>query len=77
MSVKSRWDALKSERNDKNKFNDTTVLLYTNNLAINNDLKVIEIPITFNRRIGQSKYTGSNRKGIKFGFIMLWYIIKS
>ena len=64
-------------RKDKNKFNDTTVLLFTNNLAINNDLKVIEIPITFNRRIGQSKYTGSNRKGIKFGFIMLWYIIKS
>ena len=61
----------------KNKFNDTTILLYTNNIAIKHDLRVIEIPITFNRRIGQSKYTGSNRKGIKFGLIMLWYIIKS
>lgn len=65
------------QSNTNNKFNDTTVLLYTNNIAIENQLKVIEIPITFNKRVGKSKYTGSNRKGIKFGLIMLWYIIKS
>jgi glycosyltransferase involved in cell wall biosynthesis len=70
-----KFDITKDE--NINKFNDTTVLLYTNNIAIQHDLKIIEIPITFNRRVGQSKYTGSNRKGIKFGFIMLWYIIKN
>jgi len=70
-----KFDITKNE--NIKKFDDTTVLLYTNNIAIKHDLKVIEIPITFNRRRGQSKYTGSNRKGIKFGFIMLWYIIKS
>ena len=65
-----KYDVTKDKNNIK--FNDTTVLLYTNNIAIENQLKIIEIPITFNKRVGKSKYTGSNRKGIKFGLIMLW-----
>lgn len=57
--------------------NDTNIILFTNNIAIKNNLKVIEIPITFNRRVGRSKYTTTKRKGLKYGLIMVWYILKS
>lgn len=57
--------------------NDTNIILFTNNVAIRNNLKVIEIPITFNRRVGRSKYTDTKRKGLKAGLVMLWYILKS
>ena len=52
--------------------------LHLTMLAIENDLRVIEIPVTFNKRIGQSK-TKSNEffTGIKYGLIFLWFILKS
>ena len=46
-------------------------------IVIENNLKIVEIPITFNRRVGRSKYTDTKRKGLKAGLVMLWYILKS
>ena len=52
--------------------------LYITMLGIENDLKIIEIPITFNRRIGKSKLTGAGTgKTIKIGLKFLWFILVS
>ena len=52
--------------------------LYITMLGIENDLKIIEIPITFNRRIGKSKLTGVGKgKTIKIGMRFLWLILVS
>lgn len=51
-------------------------LLYLTMKGIEKDLKIVEVPLTFNKRIGQSK-TQSNKKftGIKYGLIFLKYIL--
>ena len=47
-------------------------------LGIENDLKIIEIPVTFNRRIGRSKLSGAGTsKTIKIGLKFLWLILVS
>ncbi len=52
--------------------------LYITMFGIENDLKIIEIPITFNRRIGRSKLTGAGvGKTIKIGLRFLWLILVS
>lgn len=50
--------------------------LYFTMIGIENDLRVIEIPITFNKRIGKSKI-GSNKplKATKVGLTFLWLIL--
>ena len=47
-------------------------------VGIENDLRIIEVPVTFNKRIGQSKI-GSNKplKALKVGFTFLWLILTS
>ena len=50
--------------------------LYITMLGIEKDLKIIEIPVTFNRRIGKSKLTGVGKtKTIKIGLKFLWLIL--
>ena len=46
--------------------------------SVDNELKTVEIPITFNRRSGISK-SGSNEKskGFKLGLRMIWLILSS
>ncbi len=52
--------------------------LYITMLSIENDLKIIEIPVTFNKRIGKSKLTGVGiGKTIKIGLKFLWLILVS
>ena len=43
---------------------------------INIDMRIVEIPLTFNKRLGQSK-TRSDEKisGIKYGLIFLKFIL--
>ena len=46
--------------------------------GIENDLKIIEIPVTFNKRIGKSKLSGAGTgKIIKIGLKFLWLILVS
>jgi len=51
--------------------------LHLTMLSIENDLRFVEVPITFNKRIGKSK-TRSNERimGIKLGLTFLWFILK-
>ena len=52
--------------------------LYITMLSIENNLKIIEIPVTFNKRIGKSKLTGTGAgKTIKIGLKFLWLILVS
>ena len=46
--------------------------------GISNDLKIVEIPITFKKRIGTSKSKANQKKkGIVYGLHFIWFIIKS
>lgn len=50
--------------------------LYLTMLGIENDLKIIEVPVTFNKRIGYSKISGLGmRHVIKVGLNFLWIIL--
>ena len=46
--------------------------------SIEKDLRIVEVPVTFNKRIGKSK-TNSDKKatGLKIGFQFLNFILKS
>ena len=54
------------------------VAIHLTMLGIQNDLRIVEIPITFNKRTGESQI-GSDRRmrGIKIGLIFLWLILKT
>lgn len=46
--------------------------------ALKENLRLVEIPIVFKRRIGQSKIQSQKKlKAMRIGFIFLWYILKS
>ena len=52
--------------------------IYLTMLGIENDLKIVEVPITFKKRIGESKSQASKKtKGIVYGLRFMWYILKS
>ena len=52
--------------------------LYITMQSIEHDLKIIELPITFNKRIGKSKLTGvGTSKTIRIGLKFLWLILFS
>ena len=45
-------------------------------VALENDLRVVEVPITFRKRVGFSKGAFVNRRaGLRIGLRMLWHII--
>lgn len=47
-------------------------------IAIEKDLRIVEIPITFKKRMGISKTEAQKKtKGIKYGLQYLWYILSS
>ena len=52
--------------------------LHLTMLSIENNLRLIEIPVTFNTRVGHSK-TKSNEffTGIKYGLKFMWFILKN
>ena len=50
--------------------------LYITMLGIEEDLKIIEIPVTFKRRIGKSKLSGvGTKKTTNIGLRFLWLIL--
>jgi len=54
------------------------VAIHLTMIGIQKDLRIIELPVTFNKRAGKSKI-GSNRRirAIKIGLIFLWLILKT
>lgn len=51
--------------------------LYMTMASIERGLRIVEIPVSFSRRVGESK-TGSARKGrgLRYGFRFLWLILR-
>jgi len=46
--------------------------------GLKNNLRIIEVPVSFKKRIGKSKIGSEKKfKAIKIGFLFLWYILKS
>jgi len=58
--------------------NLVTIGMFTTAKAIEHDLRIVEIPITFKKRKGISKTQASKKLfALKYGLYMIWYIIKS
>ena len=52
--------------------------LFMTMLGIKNDLRVVEIPITFKKRIGVSKTESDKKiKAIRYGLEFFWFILRS
>jgi glycosyltransferase involved in cell wall biosynthesis len=69
-------DQLSEMDTEKSTWN-ISLRLYTTLLIIENDLRLIEVPVTFKKRIGKSKIgTGKNLGTIKMGLIFLWVILR-
>lgn len=50
--------------------------LHLTMLGIENDLKIVEIPVTFNKRTGKSKNESEKKiKGVIYGLKFLWFIL--
>ena len=58
--------------------NSVTIGMFTTTKAIEHDLRIVEIPITFKKRIGISKTQATKKLfALRYGFQMIWYIIRS
>ena len=57
--------------------NGNRIAIFTTAIAIKNNLKVLEIPVTFKTRIGVSKYTNTKFQGLKYGLEYIWFILSS
>ena len=54
------------------------VAIHLTMIGIQKDLRIIELPVTFNKRAGKSKIGSSRRiRAIKIGLIFLWLILKT
>ena len=73
--IKSELNSLDAKKILKNP-NSGLIANFLTMMAIENNLKIVEIPITFRKRIGTSK-TGANKKSkaIVYGLRFFWYII--
>jgi glycosyltransferase involved in cell wall biosynthesis len=61
----------------RNNPNSGLIANFLTMIGIENNLKIVEIPITFKKRIGISK-TGANKKlkAINYGLQFFWYILR-
>tara|TARA_B110000196_G_C21137854_1_gene662133 strand:- start:1573 stop:2598 length:1026 start_codon:yes stop_codon:yes gene_type:complete len=58
--------------------NSITIGMFTTAKVIEHYLKIVEIPITFRKRVGTSKTQATKKLfALKYGLNMIWYIIKS
>ena len=58
--------------------NYITVGIFCTVKVIEKNLKIVEVPITFNKRVGQSKTNASKfPNSLFYGFSIIWYILKS
>jgi len=68
--------------NDYNKKIDKNgwlIIPYLNMIAIQNDLKIVEVPITFKKRTGGMSKSGVGRKskGLLYGLRFIWFVLKT
>ena len=70
-------DQLTFENSDTPKA-DMAAAIHLTLVGIENDLRILEIPVTFNRRIGDSKIKSNTMtRGIKICLDFLWFILKN
>lgn len=80
-----RRDALEKIKNKLNGFDAKKIIENPNSglianfltmLVIENNLKIVEIPVTFKKRVGISKTESDKKlKAIKYGLQFFWYIL--
>ncbi|WP_428324012.1 glycosyltransferase family 2 protein [Nitrosopumilus sp.] len=69
---------LLSSKDSEYPYAGDSIQLHITMLSIEKNFRLVEIPITFNKRIGYSKFESSKfTKGIKWGAIFMWFILKS
>lgn len=69
---------LLSNKDSEYPYAGDSIQLHITMLGIENNLRLIEIPITFKKRTGNSKLESNEFvKGIKWGFKFMWFILKS
>ena len=75
-SLEKIIDKLEDLDTDNSTWN-MSLRFYSILLALENDVRVIEVPVTFNKRIGISKYAGKSvSQAIKIGFLFIWIILR-
>ena len=59
--------------------NGWLIIPYLNMIAIQKDLKIVEVPITFKKRTGGISKSGAERKskGLLYGLRFIWFILKA
>jgi len=56
---------------------EIAISLHITILGIKHDLRIIEVPITFKKRVGVSKLNSNKKlKAIQYGLTYLWFILK-
>jgi len=75
-ALKQVIEKLKTRDTEKSPWN-VGIRLYLLLLFLETDLKIIEVPVSFKKRIGESKIGSLNfSKAIKIGFSFLWIILR-
>ena len=59
--------------------NGWLIIPYLNMIAIEKDLKIVEVPITFKKRTGGASKSGAERKskGLLYGLRFIWFVLKA
>ena len=59
--------------------NGWLIIPYLNMIAIEKDLKIVEVPITFKKRTGGASKSGAERKskGLLYGLKFIWFVLKA
>ena len=79
-SLKKIINEFKIPNTDKLAFgcNYITVGMFCTAKVIEKNLKIVEVPITFKKRVGKSKTDASKlSNSLYYGFSIIWYILKS
>ena len=57
---------------------DMAAAIHLTLAGIENDLRILEVPVTFNKRVGKSKIRSNEKiRGIKIGLDFMWFILRS
>ena len=67
---------VKKQQSKEKKRSFSPIVLLLTLISIENNLRVVELPVTFKKRIGISKSQADNKiKAIKYGLRFLWLIL--
>ncbi len=77
-SLEKIIETIKADYDKKIDKNGWLIIPYLNMIAIKKDLKIVEVPITFKKRVGISKSGAQKKsKGIIYGLKFIWFVLKN